>query len=109
MKQPGNLRRALKSGALYTLLLAALLVVIGVWGAGQVQRQVDDAQLAFLEGAIRRSAVQCYALEGRYPDDLAYLETRYGLTLDRDHYVFHYENQGGNLLPQIAVFSRTQG
>ena len=53
MKQPGNLRRALKSGALYTLLLAALLVVIGIWGAGQVQRQVDDAQLAFLEGAIR--------------------------------------------------------
>ena len=58
-----------------------------------------------LEQAVRRAAVQCYALEGSYPSDLTYLEQHYGLMLNHDRYVVHYQSLGSNLMPQIAVFS----
>ena len=51
-----------------------------------------------------RATVQCYAIEGRYPPDLAYLEENYGLILDREHYVYHYRLEGSNLMPEIQVF-----
>lgn len=102
-----RLRRGLSHGLLWTLLLIALVILVALLGMARLRQQVSSSQLSFLEGAIRRSAVQCYALEGRYPENLAYLEQHYGLTLDRAHYVFHYEHLGGNLLPQIAVFPLT--
>ena len=65
----------------------------------------QSEQLIATEQAVRRAAVQCYALEGSYPSDLTYLEQHYGLMLNHDRYVVHYQSLGSNLMPQIAVFS----
>ena len=59
-----------------------------------------------LEQAVRRSTVACYAAEGIYPPSLDYLTEHYGLQVDQDHYVVHYQVFGENLMPEITVLER---
>ena len=61
------------------------------------------------EQAVRRAAVQCYTIEGRYPANIEYLRENYGLAVDSDRYVIHYQRLGQNLLPEIAVFPAENG
>lgn len=56
-----------------------------------------------LENAVRRSAVACYAAEGVYPPDLAYLEEHYGIQIDRERYTVMYEIFASNLMPDVTV------
>lgn len=53
--------------------------------------------------AILRSAVQCYALEGAYPEDLIYLRDHYGIQLNTRAYFYHYEYLGANIRPNVEV------
>lgn len=59
-----------------------------------------------LRNSILRGAVHCYALEGFYPDSLAYLEDHYGLEYDKDKYLVSYEIIGSNLMPGVTVITR---
>lgn len=73
---------------------------------GQVTRSSGEEGRRQLEEALRRSAVACYAAEGRYPPDVAYLEERYGIRVDAKRYKVFYEVFGENLMPQITVLQR---
>lgn len=90
------------------VLFFAALVWLLMMGLNNISKTTDTEQLKSAEQALRRAAVQCYALEGQYPPSLEYLEQHYGLMLDRDRYVYHYQGIGANLMPQIAVFSTGQ-
>lgn len=68
-----------------------------------VKAGADREAVQILEQNIRSAAVECYAVEGRYPENLQYLEKRYGVLIDRKHYAVYYENQGENLVPDIRV------
>jgi hypothetical protein len=50
--------------------------------------------------------VSCYALEGQYPPDIAYLQEQYGLQIDMDRYMVHYEVFAENIMPDITVLER---
>jgi len=63
----------------------------------------EDESLHQLEEALRRGCVACYAAEGIYPQDLEYLEEHYGVQVDGDRYVVHYEIFAQNLMPDITV------
>ncbi len=65
----------------------------------------DKAQL---EEALRRAAVCCYANEGAYPPDLAYLVENYGVQIDNDRFTVHYELFASNLMPDITVLDKPQ-
>lgn len=41
-----------------------------------------------LEEALQREIVQCYVLEGHYPDSLSYLEEQYGFSYDKEHFLW---------------------
>ena len=56
-----------------------------------------------LRDGIRRAAVQCYAIEGRYPPSVAYLEDNYGIQIDRNRYNVFYEGFASNIMPEITV------
>lgn len=76
----------------------ALLLFSGLLG-GRVGREA----LALTESSVRRAAVQCYALEGAYPPDFAYLEENYGITVDPGRFRVDYLYIGSNLMPDITV------
>lgn len=97
-------RKSWFSSGLIALLLLSVTVCLFVFATGQLSARVGAEQLSVVENAVRRNAMQCYAVEGRYPPDLSYLEERYGLMIDHDRFVVHYYSQGANLLPEISVF-----
>ena len=92
------------SGYLLSLLLFLAVLFFFLFGVRAMESKSEEESLASLRNAIQRACVQCYAIEGRYPPDLDYLEENYGLILDREHYVYHYRLEGSNLMPEIQVF-----
>ena len=60
-----------------------------------------------LEEVLRRAAVACYAAEGIYPPDLAYLEEHYGIQINEERYMVTYDALAENLMPDITVLDRT--
>lgn len=48
-------------------------------------------------------ALQCYVIEGAYPESLSYLEENYGLAINRKDYTVVYTPYAENLPPEIRV------
>jgi len=86
----------------------ALFLLIITLTMGGTSSEVKDRQVEFLADAVRRAAVQSYALEGRFPESLSYLEENYGRIIDHSRFAVYYETTGDNLLPQIRVIPLTQ-
>lgn len=82
------------------ILCVLVFVLIGVSNLEQ-GRQAEDARQ--LEQVLQRTAAACYAVEGVYPPDVAYMRTSYGLTYDESRYTVHYELTASNLVPKIHV------
>ena len=99
---PGRLVRRV----LLVLVLAAVLVLGCAWGAGRVGADLDGQGAAALKNAVVRSAVQCYAVEGYYPENLDYLTDHYGLQINHDRYIVVYEAFASNLPPQVTVLQK---
>lgn len=91
---------------LLPLLLFVMIVVVVMVGVQNVSASASEERLSAMEQAVRRAVVQCYAIEGIYPTSLDYLEQNYGLILDNERYIYHYQVYGANLLPGIAVFAK---
>lgn len=93
-------------GALPVLLVPLAAVLILVLFATAVSNlesgRVSEGRQQ-LEESIRRSAVACYAAEGVYPPDLAYLEEHYGVQVDTRRYTVYYSIFAENLMPDITV------
>lgn len=93
---------------LKTLLLFALSVLalaLLAFGASGLSRRASQEDLHLTEQSIRRAAIQCYALEGFYPAQLAYLQRRYGVQVD-DALTVHYAFIASNLMPDITVLDQ---
>ena len=56
-----------------------------------------------LEQTLRRGCVACYAAEGVYPPDIAYLQDHYGVQIDTGRYTVHYSVFAENRMPDITV------
>ena len=88
------------------LVLLAVLAVL--WsGLGDTRASSRDGQIEMMQTAVERAAVQCYALEGAYPPDIAYL-SRYGVDIDESLYIVTYETYGSNVRPYIVVLPAFQ-
>lgn len=92
-------------GILPPVCFFAAVLIFFFYALGSMTKSVDQEQLRSTEEAIRRMAVHCYAVEGKYPSGLEYLETHYGLQVDKTRYVVHYQPVAANLMPNISVFS----
>lgn len=91
------------------MLLPILVVVaalVFLTGLSNLDRDRSEEGRQQLEEALRRAAVACYAAEGIYPPNLAYLEEHYGIQVDEDRYTVFYEVFASNLMPDITVLDR---
>lgn len=89
---------AVISGVLFGVLVVGL--VIGVrFFSGRASEQGAET----LRDGIRRASVQCYAIEGRYPPSVSYLEENYGIVIDRERYHVFYNGFASNIMPEITV------
>jgi hypothetical protein len=101
-------REKRSNGRLKLLLfvVAMIAVVVVIWTyAGDITTSNEEQTIASIKEAVVRATVQCYALEGRYPENLEYLEKNYGITVDKDKYIVHYRSEGENMMPDVRVFT----
>jgi len=80
-----------------------LAVALFVSSALTFTRRSGERGAETLRDAIRRASVQCYAIEGRYPPSVEYLEENYGIKIDRDRYSVFYSGFASNFMPDITV------
>lgn len=89
----------------YLLSVAVMLALVGGFAmavihfSGKAGAREDEA----LRKAVARAAVQCYAIEGRYPPSVDYLEENYGIQIDRKKYNVFYDGFASNVMPEITI------
>lgn len=86
-----------------SVIIFAVIVLL-VWLLfSRVSASMDTDGGQTLETALENSAVLCYSLEGFYPPSLDYLADNYGVVVDREHYIVHYDVFASNMMPDIRV------
>ncbi len=90
-------------GLLVTAVTFFLAVGVLVLVASQVAGRNDSEQTDLLQQAVLRASLTCYAVEGRYPADAAYLEEHYGVSYDHERYLIVLDGFAENILPDIRV------
>lgn len=80
-------------------------VIVGIFinGVASFLDKAETEGANTLRQAIRRASVQCYAIEGRYPPSVEYLEEQYGIQIDRERYHVFYDGFASNIMPEITV------
>lgn len=90
-------------GYLLSLLIFAGILLLFLFCIRSMAGRTREDRLHALTDAIRRASVQCYAIEGRYPPSVEYLEENYGIVIDRRQYNVFYDGWASNLMPDITV------
>jgi hypothetical protein len=90
-------------GFWFQALLLALVCAFVLIGVHSASVNSSSEGLKITEKAIHRALVQCYAIEGAYPPDIAYLEDNYGVMIDHDKYFIYYDAYAQNIIPDVVV------
>lgn len=96
-------------GILITAVAFIAMVLVLVFALSQVDKTSDGEQTRSLENAVLRATLTCYAVEGRYPTNVQYLQDNYGIVYNDDKYIVTIDAFASNLLPDIHVMSKGGG
>jgi len=88
-----------------TILFCIILLLFSA-GISRLEQGQHREDRQILEEALRRTAVACYAAEGFYPPDVAYMQQHYGLQFDESRFAVRYEVFASNLMPDITVLDK---
>lgn len=83
------------------LVTAAVLIAALLMGSGREEKRREGARA--IRDLIERTARQCYAVEGIYPPNLAYLEDHYGIEVNKKDFYVTYEAFASNVPPSVIV------
>ena len=92
----------LKAAVLPVIFTVAIMMMV-MYGLRQTEESSNAEGLRILEESIHRAVVISYAIEGRYPDSIEYIEKNYGIHIDRTKYAVHYNIFASNIIPDITV------
>jgi hypothetical protein len=90
-------------GIVFTGVLLCAVILLFITAVGGASEKADSSAISALERAIRRAAVQCYAIEGFYPIELDYLVEHYGVIIDEARFAIYYQADTPNFMPVIIV------
>lgn len=101
MKKNSVNRTLLMSAALFVLIIMWLVISVG-----NAQKASDKNRAASLRKSVMNGAALCYSIEGEYPRELEYLEENYGVSVNRELYIVHYEYFGSNICPTVTIIEK---
>lgn len=84
-------------------ILLILIMAAFFYGTSSLQNGRREEERLQLEETLRKTAVACYAAEGFYPPDIAYMEAHYGIKINEKRYMVAYDLIASNLMPDITV------
>lgn len=88
------------------LALVIIVLVSAVILTGKISNSEQSAESEIVRQSIKDAAINCYAVEGAYPDDLEYLRENYMLAYNEDRYFVTYQSFASNHIPDIYVTER---
>lgn len=91
---------------IFALVIFSAVFAIVSYGLTDARDSASTESLRIAEQSVRRAAVSCYALEGRYPDTYEYLKENYGVNVDEGKYAVFYEVFASNIMPSITVIRK---
>ncbi len=95
-----------RKNTIINMVLMAVILLIAYWGLTSLDSKSDELQLRTLSDAITRSCAHSYATNGAYPASLDELVENYGLQINEEKYIVHYDAFAPNIMPDIQVFNR---
>ncbi len=101
----GDKKRGLSPITVTAILFIACMLCF-FWGLGGIKSAGKEQRLQTVENAIDHAVVSCYAVEGRYPESLAYLKAHYGVQYDEARYFVDYQPVAANIAPSVTVLDR---
>lgn len=104
-KIPEKLKKIQPAQAAATALALILVLFVSIAFVNLTKAQ-EEASAASVEAAVRKGVMACYASEGVYPPDVAYLEEHYGIHVDEDRYTVRYVIFAENIMPDITVIRK---
>lgn len=75
-------------------------------GFQSVKENTQSNQREGLEKALRRGILECYALEGHYPESLEELVKNYHIVYNKDEFDIKYEVMASNIMPTITIIEK---
>lgn len=96
-------------GLILSVLVFVLLLFLFATMLSQVQRQGETQEAILLRDALKSAAITCYAIEGRYPPSLGYIQEYYGVAVDEDRLIVNYDAFASNVMPYISVLQKGAG
>lgn len=85
------------------LIISVVIVIIIIMAIDRADRSMYEEDINRINKSINMAAINCYSIEGSYPDSLDYLIDNYGLIIDSDKYNVFYEVQASNISPTVRV------
>ena len=95
-----------RKGVLLVVCLCILAAAAALFAFSGSGADLDEEAAEAIRDAVRRSALQCYVVEGVYPPDLDYLKEHYGLQVNTDDYYVVYDVFASNVAPDISVIRK---
>lgn len=100
MKQNTNLNLFAQLITLPFVIIMIVLLLGSITGYKDNENNIDKNTV---KDTVEKYVIQCYASEGAYPPDLAYLSEHYGLILNEDKYIYEYDIFASNIMPDIII------
>lgn len=91
------------AGCVLSLTFFSAVISLFLNGMETFAKRAEAEGAQTLRSAIRHACVQCYAIEGRYPPNIAYLTETYGIQIDEERYDVFYSGFASNVMPDITV------
>lgn len=91
------------------LIMFIVIFIIIFIGIQDFSKSTYDKQYESLEKALQRGIMQCYALEGQYPESLDYLKEHYGIVYDKNLFYVDYKPVAKNIKPSVTIISAKGG
>lgn len=103
------MRRNSIRSAIPGILGVALFAVMIIWliaAVGNASAATDEERLEQVRQSVENGITLCYAVEGAYPEKLDHLTENYGVVINEDKYLVHYECFAANVRPTVTVIRR---
>lgn len=89
-------------------MILSLIIVFALLYSGfsSTFENTKENQKIELEKALYRATLECYALEGDYPESLSYLLSQYHVLYNQKLFDIDYRVIASNIIPSITVIEK---
>jgi hypothetical protein len=88
------------------VIAAVIIVLITVPFSGNAVRDEKEDSIRSITETVQEMALQCYVIEGAYPQSLEYLREHYKLAYNEERFIVEYDAFAENMMPYITVLER---